>query len=396
MITMMKLSFIYRSIFVSILFTLSISSCNSQHTFQFTHRLPSITRSRSTIVNFVHRTPKQITSNVQNNAQLRKVPLLRSSSVSTPIDSRSFSFGRSECTVGTCQFYYNCSRKTSSPPKFCSMTNGFTGVCCHNNNNNNGDKVGISLPQTSRFPVVTNTFSPTIVAESSTRNVNLADFNSNEANQIIKDLVSLEDELRRNDLEPKSGTQEFSHQNFFGGNQLSLKEMNDAIQALETFISFAKRLVVIFFFFRLKFHILIVLFFSDSQNMSLDDIQSSNMNIRDVSSLAGICESNAVCQNIRYRNPDGTCNNLIYTNQGKAVSTFSRLLSPDYGDRFNEPRRAMDGNELPNSRQISMSISPESQLENDFYSTMLMQFGQFIDHDITRTAITRSKYLMMA
>ncbi|OTF80786.1 hypothetical protein BLA29_003300, partial [Euroglyphus maynei] len=214
--------------------------------------------------------------------------------------------------------------------------------------------MGIGLPDAQRFTnTISNTIQPTILKETITRPIN---FESNEARQTIQDLVSLENELQRNDLEPKSGTQEFSHQNFFGGNQLSLKEMNDAIQVLEMFISFAK----------------------------------SNLNIRDISSLAGVCESNAVCQNVRYRNPDGTCNNLIYTNQGKAVSTFTRLLSPDYGDRINEPRRSMDGSELPNARQISMSISPESQLENDFYSMMLMQFGQFIDHDITRTAITRT------
>ncbi|KAH9415049.1 hypothetical protein DERP_013519 [Dermatophagoides pteronyssinus] len=352
---MMK-SFIFRSIFLFILLlSLSILSCNSQHIFQFTQKFPSIQRSRSTFVNFVnqHRTPKLLRFNNDER---------RSNTISSRIDS--LLSPRKKCEIGTCQFYYNCARKTSSPSKFCEMNNGFSGVCCHDNVSH----FGIGIPEVRRLTTTSNSIKPKETTKLLTQpTVNLANFESKEARQTIQDLVSLENELRRNDLEPKSGTQEFSHQNFFGGNQLSLKEMNDATQALEMFISFVK-----------------------SQNLSIDDIQSSNLNIQDISSLAGLCEPNPVCQNIRYRNPDGTCNNLIYTNQGKAVSTFTRLLSPDYGDRINEPRRAMDGSELPNARQISMHISPESQIENDFYSTMLMQFGQFIDHDISRTAITRT------
>lgn len=91
--------------------------------------------------------------------------------------------------------------------------------------------------------------------------------------------------------------------------------------------------------------------------------------------------------------PDGTCNNLINTSQGKAVSAFTRLLPPEYADGINEPRRAKDGGELPNPRTVSLSLSPEAQIENNYYSLMLMQFGQFVDHDLTRTAITRSMAL---
>ena len=61
-----------------------------------------------------------------------------------------------------------------------------------------------------------------------------------------------------------------------------------------------------------------------------------------------------------------------------------------YSDGVNLPRLAKDGSELPNSRLVSLSIAPEANIENNQYSLMLMQFGQFVDHDLTRTAITRS------
>lgn len=83
-------------------------------------------------------------------------------------------------------------------------------------------------------------------------------------------------------------------------------------------------------------------------------------------------------------------NNLINTAQGKAVSTFARLLPAEYADGINEPRRAKDGSELPNPRLLSLSIAPEANLENNKYSLLLMQFGQFVDHDLTRTGTTKS------
>lgn len=59
--------------------------------------------------------------------------------------------------------------------------------------------------------------------------------------QIIRDLVRLENELLRRRIIPKQNTNELSHQNFFGGDQLSLQEMHIALQVLQTFINFSKR-----------------------------------------------------------------------------------------------------------------------------------------------------------
>jgi hypothetical protein len=63
----------------------------------------------------------------------------------------------------------------------------------------------------------------------------------NEVRQIISNLERLENELARSEIFPKRNTKEFSHQNFFGGNAVSLREMQTAFQVLQGFIAFTKR-----------------------------------------------------------------------------------------------------------------------------------------------------------
>ena len=65
----------------------------------------------------------------------------------------------------------------------------------------------------------------------------------NEVKRIIENLDRLENELARSQIMPKRNTKEFSHQNFFGGNEITLKEMRDAFEVLQGFISFSKRYV---------------------------------------------------------------------------------------------------------------------------------------------------------
>lgn len=64
-----------------------------------------------------------------------------------------------------------------------------------------------------------------------------------EVRQIINNLNLLEDELSRSHIMPQRNTKEFSHQNFFGGNEVTLKEMQSAFQVLQGFINFSKKCV---------------------------------------------------------------------------------------------------------------------------------------------------------
>ncbi|XP_022240998.1 chorion peroxidase-like [Limulus polyphemus] len=92
------------------------------------------------------------------------------------------------------------------------------------------------------------------------------------------------------------------------------------------------------------------------------------------------CESNS-----KFRTIDGTCNNLIKPRWGSSFNCFNRFLHPNYADGLSSPRRAFSGNELPNPRLISTTLHSDSSVLARDFTHLVMQWGQFLDHDITLT-----------
>jgi len=98
----------------------------------------------------------------------------------------------------------------------------------------------------------------------------------------------------------------------------------------------------------------------------------------------------------RYREINGECNNVNIPNRGKANTALKRLFPEDilYEDGIGAPRlttKLKDGTRmlLPNARFISKRVHQNKEQESIKQSTVthiLMQFGQFLDHDITLTA----------
>lgn len=88
-----------------------------------------------------------------------------------------------------------------------------------------------------------------------------------------------------------------------------------------------------------------------------------------------------VCYHQRYRSFDGSCNNLDRPLQGAADTPFVRLLEPAYEDGLGLPVGWSE--EKPSARLISRSMirAPEVRPDQDF-THMLMQIGQFLDHDL--------------
>lgn len=92
--------------------------------------------------------------------------------------------------------------------------------------------------------------------------------------------------------------------------------------------------------------------------------------------------------NSPFRTLSGRCNNLRNPNWGKALTTFSRLLPAQYEDGISAPRvTGVTGTPLPNPRTISTTIHPDISNLHTRYSLMVMQFAQFVDHDLTLTPI---------
>ena len=98
----------------------------------------------------------------------------------------------------------------------------------------------------------------------------------------------------------------------------------------------------------------------------------------------------------KQRRVDGTCNNLKYPLFGSVDTRLRRLIPPHYGDGISKPRGnlQMEKSKLfpdpfsppnPSARIVSTKIMKDVPTNDPQHSYMLMQWGQFLDHDITFT-----------
>ncbi|XP_050958877.1 peroxidasin homolog [Labeo rohita] len=103
-----------------------------------------------------------------------------------------------------------------------------------------------------------------------------------------------------------------------------------------------------------------------------------------------------ICFHQKYRTHDGTCNNLQHPMWGASLTAFERLLKPVYDNGFNLPRGATERRHnsfsLPLPRLVSTAmIGTETITPDDRYTHMLMQWGQFLDHDLDSTVVSLSQ-----
>ncbi|XP_063234409.1 lactoperoxidase-like [Bacillus rossius redtenbacheri] len=91
----------------------------------------------------------------------------------------------------------------------------------------------------------------------------------------------------------------------------------------------------------------------------------------------------------RYRLPDGRCNNPAHPRRGAAVSRARRFLPPLYRDGLERVRDSVSGGALPSARAVSSAIHGDRDVQLAGVSHMVMQWGQFLDHDLTATAQSR-------
>ncbi|RWS24268.1 chorion peroxidase-like protein, partial [Leptotrombidium deliense] len=87
-----------------------------------------------------------------------------------------------------------------------------------------------------------------------------------------------------------------------------------------------------------------------------------------------------------FRTINGWCNNLQHPEYGMSMRVFDRLISPRYEDKIGVPRqRSVTGNLLPSPRLISTNIHYDISNPHIRYALITMQWGQFLDHDLTFT-----------
>lgn len=90
-----------------------------------------------------------------------------------------------------------------------------------------------------------------------------------------------------------------------------------------------------------------------------------------------------------YRTITGVCNNVHPPGSvpwGVPNTRYQRALAPEYADGVWEPRRAKNGDQLPPPRLLSLSLIRDVYVPSESDTTWVMQFGQFVDHDMLETA----------
>ncbi|KAL1229931.1 Peroxidase mlt-7 [Trichinella pseudospiralis] len=98
------------------------------------------------------------------------------------------------------------------------------------------------------------------------------------------------------------------------------------------------------------------------------------------------CNRN-LCFHAMYRTLDGTCNNLRNPLVGAAGTTFNRILPAVYEDGIGTPISTRPGSR-PSAREATRFLLSSPQLVTSSKGNMLlMPFGQFIVHDISRTSL---------
>ena len=119
-------------------------------------------------------------------------------------------------------------------------------------------------------------------------------------------------------------------------------------------------------------------------------------------------ENHSPCDHTyKYRTFNGWCNNLNNPQYGKSISPLLRFLPAQYDDgktlswlwidfknfllaAISRPRFRSVGNKpLPSPRLVSIVVHADVSNLHSRYTLMLMQFGQFLDHDITLTPVNK-------
>lgn len=95
-----------------------------------------------------------------------------------------------------------------------------------------------------------------------------------------------------------------------------------------------------------------------------------------------------MCFHLKYRSIDGTCNNLQHSSWGASLTGFRRILKPIYENGFSMPigwtkGKLYHGYPKPSARLVSTTVISTKVITADEQIThMVMQWGQFLDHDL--------------
>ncbi|XP_069092728.1 thyroid peroxidase, partial [Pleurodeles waltl] len=118
--------------------------------------------------------------------------------------------------------------------------------------------------------------------------------------------------------------------------------------------------------------------------------------------LPPVCPEN--CLATKYRLITGACNNRDHPRWGASNTALARWLPPMYEDGITEPKGwnsnfLYNGYQLPLVREVTQKLiqaSNEAVTEDSLYSHLIIDWGQYIDHDLAFTPQSTSRVSFMA
>ncbi|CAD5212434.1 unnamed protein product [Bursaphelenchus okinawaensis] len=128
---------------------------------------------------------------------------------------------------------------------------------------------------------------------------------------------------------------------------------------------------------------------SGRQLLSLEDITRSVSTGCVPQQNGAECSAN-LCYHMMYRSMDGTCNNLRSSMRGASFRPYLRLMPAEYDDGIGEPVSSIRQTR-PSVRDASRILLSSSQVvTHESFNSLLMQWGQFMSHDMARTTLQPS------
>nr|CAB3263936.1 myeloperoxidase [Phallusia mammillata] len=94
------------------------------------------------------------------------------------------------------------------------------------------------------------------------------------------------------------------------------------------------------------------------------------------------CYDEANCDHLEYATIDGSCNNGLDSQRGKANRAFKRILPAAYDNQQDIPR---GHSSLPSARDVSIMLRESEEPKSTTMSNYMPAWGQFLAHDIART-----------
>ncbi|CAI6372862.1 unnamed protein product [Macrosiphum euphorbiae] len=114
----------------------------------------------------------------------------------------------------------------------------------------------------------------------------------------------------------------------------------------------------------------------------------------DKTSLGKIClsmfynKTECIGMNLKYRSPDGSCNNLKRSYSGKATTAYKRLLFNNYIDSFYGFVEFHLSHSLPSPRRLSVEFVRDEHSPDDLKTMAMAYWTIFVGHDLSHTAIS--------